>query len=529
MHVTDQEYTMSYRISAVAAVLIIAFSAVARAKDASKLARGVVFLDQNGNGQRDSTERGLPDIRVSNGFDIVSTDQTGRYRIPVDDDCILFVIKPRDFMTPVNGDNLPKFYYVHRPAGSTKDLKVPGIAPTGPLPDSVDFALYPRKQGDKFSVLLFGDPQPGSPEEIDILAHDVIEELLVPRHEVFGVSLGDLADPRYSAYYNTVVGKIGLPWYNVLGNHDVHEMDPAALTDDDSDDCFQRVYGPGTYSFDHADVHFIVVDNCVSVWDEDRKASTYWSKFTDQSLKFIQNDLAEVPKHHLVVLMFHIPLNQGNRNDLLALLEGRPNTLSLSGHYHEIVQWFFPRPGGGTHHHITCGALCGIHWLGPKDGYGIPAATMHCGSPNGYMQLHVDGQQYRLTFKASRYPQDHQMHIFSPTRIPLENTQGAEIIVNVFMGNEKSKTEMSIGNAGDWMTMQREVRHDPYLLDALPTGHPAGNCQHLWVHKLPAGMQPGTHILRVRSTDMYGKTHTGKRLVHVTADTDIASQAASNK
>ena len=126
----------------------------------------------------------------------------------------------------------------------------------------------------------------------------------------------------------------------------------------------------------------------------------------------------------------------------------------------------------------------GIHGLGPANGYGIPSATMHCGSPNGYLQLHVDGNQYRLSYKASRRPADHQMHIFTPPEIKVAEASDTEVVVNVFLGNEKSITEMRLGDDGTWIPMTRDVRHDPYLLTALPSGHGAGDCEHIWVAKL---------------------------------------------
>ena len=78
-------------------------------------ATGVVFHDRNGNRTRDEGEEGLGGIRVSNGLQIVKTDAEGRYRLPVGDDTIVFVIKPRNWMTPVDEDKLPQFYYIHKP------------------------------------------------------------------------------------------------------------------------------------------------------------------------------------------------------------------------------------------------------------------------------------------------------------------------------------------------------------------------------------------------------------------------------
>jgi hypothetical protein len=42
---------------------------------------GVVFLDANGNGTRDPSERGLPGIAVSNQVDVVVTGADGAYHL----------------------------------------------------------------------------------------------------------------------------------------------------------------------------------------------------------------------------------------------------------------------------------------------------------------------------------------------------------------------------------------------------------------------------------------------------------------
>ena len=61
----------------VTAGLLTAVVAVAQTHAAS----GHVFEDRNGNGTRDSGERGMASVAVSNGRDIVLTDAGGAYSI----------------------------------------------------------------------------------------------------------------------------------------------------------------------------------------------------------------------------------------------------------------------------------------------------------------------------------------------------------------------------------------------------------------------------------------------------------------
>jgi hypothetical protein len=183
----------------------------------------VVFSDRNGNGRRDLLERGLPGVAVSNGRDVVRTDWRGRYQLPIADDTTLFVVKPRGWSPPTDENGLPRFHYAHKPQGSPAELRFAGVGPTGPLPGSVDFPLRRRREPDAFRAVILGDPQPYDRAELDFLARDVVQEL-IGTDASFGLSLGDLVGDDLSLFepLNGVVGAIGIPWYNVHGNHDMN-------------------------------------------------------------------------------------------------------------------------------------------------------------------------------------------------------------------------------------------------------------------------------------------------------------------
>ncbi|MCS7310995.1 MAG: metallophosphoesterase, partial [Armatimonadetes bacterium] len=158
---------------------------------AQPMATGVVFHDRNRNGIRDAGEPGVPNVLVSNQREVVKTDAQGRYRLPVDDDTILFVIKPRGWRTAISEANVPRFYYVHKPNGSIP-VRYGGVAPTGALPASVDFPLYPQRESERFSVLVFGDTQPRDLTEVFYIGRDVVRELIGTQAAAFGVVLGDV-------------------------------------------------------------------------------------------------------------------------------------------------------------------------------------------------------------------------------------------------------------------------------------------------------------------------------------------------
>jgi len=502
------------------------------ATDEPQLARGFVFEDTNGNGRRDEGEPGLPGMRVSNGRDIVRTDDDGAYQIAVDDDTIVFVIKPRDFMTPVDEQQLPRFYYIHKPAGSPPDFKFAGVAPTGPLPESIDFPLERRPEPDRFRALIFGDTQSRDVTEVEYMAHDVIEQVIAEgAHDAaFGVTLGDIVfdDLDVLEPHNQAIAMIGIPWYNVIGNHDLN-FD--AADDRHSDETFERFYGPAYYSFDHGPTHFLVLDDVTWVGPADGRPGRYFGGLGERQMEFIRNDLALLPPDQLVVLMMHIPLTDvQDRQELYRLIEQRPATVSLSAHTHYMEHRFIGEEddwqGPERHHHVINVTVCGSWWRGRKDERGIPHATMSDGGPNGYSIMEFDGSKYSLEFRAASRPADYQMNIYAPESISRAESVTTVVMANVFAGSEKTQVEMRLGEESPWVPMEPTLIADPaYLAELarelalenrdwreLPQPHPT---PHIWRGMLPAATKVGTQLIEIRATNPNGQVHLGRRLIRV--------------
>ncbi len=504
-------------VNRICLALAIALGGSAFAQDA---VRGVVYHDANGDGARNDGEAGVAGVGVSNGHDVVLTDGDGNYELPFGSDAIVFVIKPSNWRTAVDDQQLPRYYYNHKPQGS-KESKFEGVSPTGALPASVDFPLYPQKESDTFKAIFFGDPQPRNVEEVNYIAHDIVEEL-IGFEAAFGVTLGDIVFNDLSVFpvLNGVIGRIGTPWYNVIGNHDLN-MDTAV--DGESDETFERIYGPAYYSFNYGPVHFIVLDNVF--WEGDG----YRGEFGERQLDFVKNDLKHVDKDRLVVAMMHIPLmNVEDEHEFLHALEGHPNAFSVSAHWHRQGTFFVENEKQDLHdhHHLVHGTVSGSWWSGLKDEWGIPHTLMSDGTPNGYSIATFKGNEYSFKYKASRRPEDFQMSIFAPESVTSADANNHEVIVNVFMGSSQSKVEMRLGDSGDWLPLTLTEREDPYFQALkkreyyLPPAagrtlpNPAKST-HVWVAKLPANPPAGTHVIFVRTTDMFGQVFEDERIIRV--------------
>ena len=498
----------------------------------TETARGVVFHDVNQNEKFDDGDKPLPDIRVSNGQQIVKTDKNGKYELPVGTDTILFVIKPRNWRTPIDTKKLPRFYYIHKPSGSPKQ-KFPGVKPTGPLPKSVDFPLYPQEEPTHFKAVLFGDPQPRNQKEIDYIAHDIVEEL-VGTDASFGVTLGDIMFDDLNLFESSAktIALIGIPWYNVIGNHDINRD---AKSDAESDETFESVFGPSYYSFDYGKVHFLVLDNIEWYFPQPGGGGRYRGGLGKKQMEFIRKDLSLIPKDQMVVLMMHIPIvGMRDRLDLYRLIEKRPFCISISGHTHHHEHRYIKKEDGWEgpepHHHIINVTVSGSWWSGAPDERGIPHSIMADGAPNGYSILSIDeNNKYSLKFKAAGRSLNYQMNILAPETVSISEAEKTIVSVNVFNGGEKSAVEMKVGKEGKWVPMKRTVGPDPihaalFAVEAAikdATWRKMSNtkgCTHLWQLALPKNLKPGTHLIQIRSSHPYDSDSTGNRVIRVTKE-----------
>ncbi|HEU5146504.1 MAG TPA: calcineurin-like phosphoesterase family protein [Chryseosolibacter sp.] len=497
--------------------------------------KGYVYEDTNGNGKKERREKGIAGVSVSNGIDVTITDSKGLYQLSVGEDNIIFISKPSGYKVPLNEKNQPQFYYVHKPKGHPSNYKYKGVPPTGKLPKSVDFPLTAQEDKSDFTALIFGDPQPYTQEEVEHFSRGIVDEVAGIQQVSFGLSLGDLVGDNLDLHspYIDAVQQVGIPWYNLMGNHD---MNYEARYDSLSDETYEANFGPANYSFNYGKAHFIILDDIL--YPDPRDEKGYWGGFRKGQLDFIENDLKHVDKDKLIVQAFHIPLqsNGGNtfreqdRQRLFNLLKDFPNTLSLSAHTHLQRNNFYTGEDGWRqekpHHEYNAGTTSGDWYSGELDENGVPFSTMRDGTPKGYAFIHFTGNQYVIDYKAAGKPKEHQMEIYSPKVIPFGKRTSAGIYVNFFMGAKGDRVEYRIGG-GDWKKMNYVEDVDPSYMallyrwdttDNLMPGRRPSNAvesTHLWRAGFPSDLKLGDHTIEIRATDMFGRQFTQTKTVRV--------------
>lgn len=526
-------------------------------------ARGTVF-------DADSTPRkGIPGVMVSNGLDVMKTGADGDWSLPVRDGDSVFVIKPAGWALPVDAaTNLPRFAYVHAPNGSPDlGFRFAGVAPTGPLPGSIDFALHRQDETPRFDAVLFTDPQPESLHEVGYIRDDVVA-VVDASQAAFGITHGDIMfdDLSYYPRYNRIVGTIGLPWFNCRGNHD---MNLEAPDNTHSAETFKRVFGARWHAFRYGEATFILLDNVDYLGSDPTKpngSGKYRGFFGERQLSFVRNVLANVPRDSLVVISFHIPLktlaasdpanNTVDIKDFLAAIGTHPKTVSFCGHTHTNEHCYFTAADGyaadgdvtsgqqaATHHHHILAAVSGSWWSGPFDARGIPMALQSDGSPNGFHILSLNGSAYATTLVPAHDPARGQMRVMLDSQLHSQDKEvihdyhagallaaavsadqvaSTRLVVNFFDGGPKSKVEVSIGNR-PYRTMTRVQRLDPFVVEVYERNRDtkkswveAGKSSHIWQTDLPADLAAGTHRVAVRGTDEYDRPRSTAMVLEVT-------------
>ena len=499
------------------ALALNAISPLARADVGAAFVRGCVTNADTG--------AGLPGIRISNGREIALTDSEGKYMLRSDGDAPVFVIKPSGWAAPI--DQKTMLPQIHR-------------APT--TGQALDFSLRPVAEPQTFEVIMFADPQPANDVELGYLRAQLNNGPLGST-AAFGLTLGDLVGDDLALFdrYNQIISQIGLPWWNLPGNHD---LDFSASSSFEAQAPWRRTFGPTTYAFEYGAATFIMLDNIQ--WNGEAAGERLYSgRIGDDNLAFVEALLKTTPRERLIVLCMHIPLisasdpqdpgsNTSDRNALLALVADRP-CVSFSGHMHTTEHHYLPLPAAGQHHHHILTALSGSWWSGPMDALGQPMAQSCDGVPNGWHILTIDGNRSSTRFVSAREPS--QMRIMLVREGLPEDENAArrvasgviskdligdmKVLINVFDGGPRTMVEACVSGCSPSIT-ERASRPDPLTQDLFQRAGQARKpwvraepSSHIWQARLPADLAPGPHRLNVSATNEYGHVHRGAVIFEV--------------
>lgn len=373
---------------------------------------------------KDTSGRPVEGVAVSDGFTVVRTNADGYYMIEEvsTDAWHIYYTTPSDYEIAVNQHGQPCFWQDYVP-GTTR----------------YDFTLTPLVGGkeDKFALFTYGDPQVYSNNNLKRFLNEAVPGIKAHASTftipLYGMGLGDIVfnTDNYKTTYQMVpmrngfsVSSVGMPVFQVLGNHDYTEFDAnnPLTTDERNSDInikaqreYNDVFGPADYSFDRADAHIIGMRNVIFSSPTSSGTGNYHGGFTDRQFEWLKQDLSQVPEDKLIILSVHIPLynctdktisslNTGtNVNNVLNLLGQYKNVRIMSGHVHTQRTYIH---GNGIIEHNSA-SVAGAWWNLCVSGDGCP---------NGFNVYVIQGNKivdgYYYGYTASSSDRNHQMRLY---------------------------------------------------------------------------------------------------------------------
>jgi len=431
------------------------------------------------------TSQGHPvaSVPVTDGANIVLTDASGVYRLESNSlHRYVYYTLPSGFESAVE-NSLPKFY-----KAIPEDAK--GVV-------KADFELFPAKTDQTRHVFfVWADPQVRVEKEfalLDKVRDDVIATVRsygdkVPVH---GISLGDevFDVPELYAPYKETIATIGVPFYQVLGNHD---MDYNMRSDYFSDLRYSREFGPSHYAFNRGRAHYVVLKDIFYDGDE----HNYIGYITEEQLAWLELDLKTVKPGSLVIVALHSPTTYGDtesappdqvmrssvvNKDALYKILAPYNVHILAGHSHN--QWNTVIADNIMEH--VHAAACGAWWQGPVTTDGVP---------NGYTVYEVDGDELSWYFKGVGLPLGtDQMKVYP---VGAGGDFPGQIIANVY-NYDPAWTVSWYENGVRMGNMERFWGVDPLAGKLYP---PGGNATYKWL-----GVHATHHLFRATPHDPAAK------------------------
>lgn len=359
--------------------------------------------------------KGIANVVVSNGFETTITNKAGKYELRSAPGAqFIFISTPAGYAFPEE-NGIARHYRVINELNLKKDI---------------NFHLHELPvSDDEHQFIIWADPQVKNKKDVERMMQESVPDVQQFAKAagtgalIHGISVGDIVWDNHDLFhdYNVAVEKMGIPFFQCLGNHD---MDYNKGDDSVSDDTFQRLYGPTYYSFNRGKVHYVVLDD-VRYLGKEREYDGYIS---EQQLDWLKKDLSYVPAGHLVIVCLHIPVHDGVKNNQqLYDILGKRNVHIMSGHTHYnknvITKNIY------EHNH---GTVCGAWWTGPICGDG---------TPSGYGVYKVKGTELSWYYKGSGEADNHQLNLFIES-----NESEKQLIANVWNYDSDWKVEYWIND-----------------------------------------------------------------------------------
>lgn len=395
---------------------------------------------------------GIKDVVVSDGYEVVRTDENGVYQFKsAKTHKYVFISVPSGYQAMSEGI-LPK---LHRQlAGKTHEV------------ERIDFPLEEVGDQTDHTMLFFGDihlaNRTNDRAQFSAFTSDVNKYVAAnPGEKIYAMTLGDMTWELYwysnkyafEEYLSDANAMKGIQVFHTIGNHD-HDM--AFAGDFDTVTKYKKAIAPTYYSFNIGKVHYVVLDDieCSNTGAGDGASRNYADNIVNEQIEWLKKDLSYVSVSTPLVITSHAPFyndsgnaSLNNLSELETLLSKYDDVHIFTGHTHKMYN--VDKLSSKNIFEHNAGAVCATWWWTGKFTNGIHVAQD--GAPGGYSIVDVTGEDFRWQFKATGKDVSHQFRTYDRNMITM--TADAYVASDKLSDANNKKFEEA---AGDWVSKNKE-------------------------------------------------------------------------
>jgi len=443
--------------------------------------------------------KGVKDVLVSDGYEIVKTDADGVYQMKSKKELgYVFFTLPANYEAQADGV-FPRIYETTKLGESA--------------PERIDFTITPVTGQENFKILFLGDMhlanRTNDLNQFDELTKDITNYRASHGSEkVYGITLGDMTWDIYwytkkygfNEYRATINEKVkNMQIFHVIGNHD---NDYLATNNIAAKMMYRTTISPNYYSFNIGQVHFVVLDDIDCSTYDGTTSRNYVEQVVNEQITWLANDLKYVDKSTPVIVMMHAPLyypstatkfklELKNGNELLSALDGY-KVHFVTGHTHKnynVLPSDAVTNGKDVYEHNVA-AVCGDWWWSGQLSPGYLMAPD--GSPAGYAIWDFQGKTPSYIYKGTQMNENVQFRSydlnnvsFSFADVPnLSSTatvarlsfqryisaypgkKNNEVLINVWAANNNWDVTVKT-ESGKNLTVSQVMAYDPLHIAAM--------------------------------------------------------------
>ena len=478
---------------------------------------------------------GVPNVVVSDGYQVVTTDSKGVYQFKSDKKHkYVFVSVPAGYEALAEGV-FPKIH--------TQLVK--GVDEA----ERVDFPLVKVEGQDEHTMLVFGDlhlaARTSDAKQFAEFVKDVNSYVTTNAdRKIYALTLGDMTWELYwvsngyafDEYKRDINGIKGLQVFNTIGNHD-HDM--AYAGDFDTVTKYKKSIAPTYYSFNIGKVHYVVLDDiqCTNTGENTSASRSYNDIVVQEQMDWLKKDLSHVAKTTPVVVTMHAPMYNDSNNSSLnnsAALEQILKDYTVShvwtGHTHKMYN--VDKTSSIKVFEHNAGAVCATWWW-----TGHLTSGMHIaqdGAPGGYSIVDVTGTNFKWQFKGTGREINHQFRTYDRNEIVMtaenympsnklnatnkktfesdasdwvKSDKSNYIYINVW--NYDPNWVIEVKEGGKVLNVERVSIKDPLHLIAYNAKNPTGGFgTSVTKHMFRVKASSATSTLDIKVTDRFGNVYT---------------------